>query len=89
MGIPVGERSNLFRRFSRLESARASQIRGTGLGLYICRQIMRAMDGDVWLVESTPGQGSTFVFALPAAEPLDDQPQVTKAATSAGTARGL
>ncbi len=68
MGIPRDERANLFRRFSRLESARTSQIRGTGLGLYLCRQIMRAMDGDVWLQESATGQGTSFAFALPLAD---------------------
>jgi signal transduction histidine kinase len=73
MGIPFEERSDLFRRFSRLESARISQIRGTGLGLYLCRQIMRAMDGDVWLQESTVGQGTSFAFALPLADSLRSQ----------------
>lgn len=67
MGIPSEEQSRLFGRFSRTEAARASQIRGTGLGLYICRQIMRAMGGDVWLHDSTPGEGSIFALALPAA----------------------
>ncbi len=67
LGIPTSERQRLFGRFSRLDSARASQIRGTGLGLYICRQILRAMGGDIWLQESTPGTGSTFAFTLPAA----------------------
>lgn len=66
MGIPNEERNRLFGRFARLDSARSSQIRGTGLGLYICRQIMRAMGGDVWLHASAPGSGSTFAFALPA-----------------------
>jgi signal transduction histidine kinase/PAS domain-containing protein len=89
MGIPASEQGNLFRRFSRLDSARSSQIRGTGLGLYICRQIMRAMDGDVWLQASEPGQGSAFAFALPAAEPEDDQSQEMTSATSARTAHGL
>jgi signal transduction histidine kinase len=84
MGIPVTEQGNLFRRFSRLDSARASQIRGTGLGLYICRQIMRAMDGDVWLEESTPGEGSAFAFTLPAAESQDGQRLSVKTPTSAG-----
>ena len=65
MGIPATERSHLFGRFSRLESAQTSQIRGTGLGLYICRQIVRAMGGDVWLQASVPGHGSVFAFALP------------------------
>ncbi len=67
MGIPEDERERLFGRFARGDSARASQIRGTGLGLYICRQIMRAMGGDIWLYASTPGAGSTFALALPAA----------------------
>ena len=69
MGIPEDERPNLFGRFSRLESARASQIRGVGLGLYICRQTLRAMGGDIWLRESTTGKGSVFAFTLPATGP--------------------
>ncbi|HEX6798399.1 MAG TPA: GAF domain-containing sensor histidine kinase [Ktedonobacterales bacterium] len=67
MGIPEDERERLFGRFSRGDSARESQIRGTGLGLYICRQNMRAMGGDIWLHASAPGTGSTFALALPAA----------------------
>jgi signal transduction histidine kinase len=69
MGIPASEQGRLFGRFVRTEAARASQIRGTGLGLYICRQIVRAMDGDVWLEESAPGKGSVFAFALPEVQP--------------------
>jgi signal transduction histidine kinase/PAS domain-containing protein len=65
MGIPMEERGELFGRFSRLNSARASQIRGAGLGLYICRQTLRAMGGDVWLHGSEPGRGSIFALALP------------------------
>ena len=65
MGISAAERGQLFGRFARLESAKVSQIRGTGLGLYICRQIIRAMGGDVWLQASVPGHGSVFAFALP------------------------
>jgi signal transduction histidine kinase/PAS domain-containing protein len=65
MGIPEEERGLLFGRFSRLDSARESQIRGAGLGLYICRQTVRAMGGDVWLHESVPGRGSVFAVALP------------------------
>lgn len=72
MGIPDEERPRLFGRFSRLDSARISQIRGTGLGLYICRQMMRAMGGDVWLHESAPNRGSVFALALPAFVAADD-----------------
>jgi signal transduction histidine kinase len=69
MGIPLEEGERLFTRFSRLTAARSSQIRGTGLGLYICRQLMEAMGGAIWLHESTPGRGSTFALALPLAAP--------------------
>lgn len=68
MGIPEQERAQLFGRFARMESARLSQIRGVGLGLYICRQTVRAMGGDVWLHGSEVGRGSVFAFALPDAE---------------------
>ncbi len=75
IGIPEAERPHLFGRFSRLESARISQIRGVGLGLYICRQTLRAMGGDIWLHESAPGKGSVFAFALPgAAVPAGAEP---------------
>lgn len=73
MGIAPAEQVKLFGRFARTESARASQIRGTGLGLYICRQILRAMDGDVWLQESAPGVGSVFAVALPLAQPASPE----------------
>src|SRR5262249_52841890 len=72
MGIPPRERGRLFGRFSRGDSARASQIRGTGLGLYLCRQIMRAMAGDIWLQESAAGVGSTFTLVLPAGVPAGE-----------------
>ena len=39
-------------------------IRGTGLGLYICKNLVQSMGGDIW-VDSARGSGSTFSFAVP------------------------
>lgn len=58
-----GETEQLFRKFSRLGRHRASGARGAGLGLYIARQLIGAMGGQLW-VEATPG-GPTFAFSLP------------------------
>ena len=85
MGIPREETAKLFGRFARMDSARISQIRGTGLGLYICRQVVRAMGGDVWLKESEPGAGSTFAFALAAAETASDVPMPAPIAPESST----
>ncbi|AKQ64556.1 Sensory box histidine kinase [Myxococcus hansupus] len=62
MGIPPEGRARLFQRFERLASER--HYGGLGLGLWIVKQIVDAMDGRI-RVESTPGQGSTFTVELP------------------------
>jgi two-component system sensor histidine kinase KdpD len=68
-GIPLRERDRIFEKFYRWQ-ATASHIPGTGLGLYIAREITRAHGGDVW-VEGEPGSGSEFCVALPArSEPV-------------------
>jgi signal transduction histidine kinase len=41
-------------------------IGGTGLGLYICRELIRRLDGRIW-VEANKGKGSTFIVELPVA----------------------
>ncbi|HWH06542.1 MAG TPA: ATP-binding protein, partial [Gaiellaceae bacterium] len=66
LGIPAAEQRRIFEKFYRLDPDMTRGIGGTGLGLYICRELVRRMEGQIW-VESTHGRGSTFVVELPAA----------------------
>jgi signal transduction histidine kinase len=70
-GIPPTEIPLLFEKFVRLQRDIAGSIRGTGLGLYICKQLVEAQEGRIW-VESAGrvGEGSRFCFILPAASPV-------------------
>jgi signal transduction histidine kinase len=61
-GIPEDALSLIFERFYRVRGEKS--VTGTGLGLYICRQIIQAHRGKIW-AESTPGQGTTFLIQLP------------------------
>ena len=66
-GVPADQLEAIFDKFHRVEDPLTMTTSGTGLGLYIARQLSRAMDGDVH-VRSTLGAGSTFVLVLPLAE---------------------
>ena len=67
-GIKLEDQAQIFQRFVRLESDLNSSVRGSGLGLYISRRLVEAMDGRI-SVESSgmPGEGSTFSIQLPLA----------------------
>lgn len=65
IGIPAGSVSNLFQRFSRLENAKKTRPDGTGLGLYVCKQIVEAHGGKIWAESGGEGKGSTFFVSLP------------------------
>jgi signal transduction histidine kinase len=65
IGISDDERATLFTRFGRAVNARNSHIRGTGLGLFISREIARMHGGDI-SVTSAEGHGSCFELVLPA-----------------------
>ena len=77
LGIPDSERTRIFEKFYRLDPNMTRGIGGTGLGLYICRELVRRVDGRIW-VEPNGGPGSTFVVEIPLAE------QAPKRATSRG-----
>jgi signal transduction histidine kinase len=61
-GIPKESLPFIFERFYRVRGEKT--VTGTGLGLYICKQIILAHRGKIW-AESTPGQGTTFFIELP------------------------
>ena len=68
LGIPESERTRIFEKFYRLDPNMTRGIGGTGLGLYICRELVRRVDGRIW-VEPRRGGGSTFVVEVPLADP--------------------
>lgn len=65
-GIPDAEKERVFERFFQAESGKRVHGRGVGLGLTICREIVDAHHGALW-VDDAPGGGSTFVLLLPRA----------------------
>lgn len=64
IGIHPNDLPLMFTRFHRSDSARAMEIRGTGLGLYIIKVLIETNGGKIW-VESVKGKGSTFSFTVP------------------------
>lgn len=73
-GIGIAEKdiSKLFREFEQLENHLTKQHQGTGLGLYICKNIIESMNGRMW-VKSNKGQGSQFYFSIPAQKALEQK----------------
>ncbi|QBD82199.1 hypothetical protein EPA93_41960 [Ktedonosporobacter rubrisoli] len=64
-GVPPSDQPRLFERFVRLDRDMNSPVRGAGLGLYICKQLVGAMGGQIWIESSgVGGEGSTFAFTL-------------------------
>jgi signal transduction histidine kinase len=70
-GIAPEDQAKLFQKFGRLRRSLTTSVRGTGLGLWICKQYLDVMGGDIW-VESEFGRGSCFQFSLPLAQPPED-----------------
>jgi PAS domain S-box-containing protein len=66
LGIPSDEQGRVFEKFYRVDPHMTRGVGGTGLGLYICNELVGRMGGHIWL-ESKAGEGSTFLFELPAA----------------------
>ncbi len=64
IGIPREAQSRLFERFYRVDSSLRRSTQGAGLGLYLCKSIVEAHGGRIWL-RSEPGKGTTVFFAVP------------------------
>jgi len=64
IGIPMHQQAQIFGRFMRAENAQLWEISGTGLGLYLCRELVEQHGGHLWF-ESEEGAGSTFFVTLP------------------------
>ena len=86
LGIPLREQERIFEKFYRLDPNLRRGVGGTGLGLYICRELVRRMGGRIW-VASREGEGSTFFFELPVADaddvPADDRDTALEAPAQA------
>jgi PAS domain S-box-containing protein len=67
LGIPPAEHERVFEKFYRLDPNLTRGVGGTGLGLYICRELVRRMDGRIWVEGRGDGRGSVFVVELPTA----------------------
>ena len=65
VGIPHGEVKRIFNRFHRVQSPRTRQVKGTGLGLFIVRSVVRRYGGDAYAESAGEGRGSTFIIRLP------------------------
>ena len=68
LGVPEGERERIFERFYRATNVHGTAETGIGLGLYICRRIIEAHDGRIWVEPGAKG-GSVFSVSIPAAAP--------------------
>jgi signal transduction histidine kinase len=64
VGIDKKTLPHLFRKFSRAEDAQKTNLIGTGLGLYVAKQIIDAHQGRIWAESAGKGQGSTFYVEL-------------------------
>ncbi len=73
LGIPDEQKAHMFEKFFRVTNQDRKNVVGTGLGMYITRQYILKMGGQVWF-ESTHGKGTTFYFSLPTVQPASPTP---------------
>jgi PAS domain S-box-containing protein len=81
LGVPAAERSRIFEKFYRLDPDMTYGIGGTGLGLYIARELVRRVSGRIW-VEPNVGRGSVFTVEIPAASTVEKERKPRKKAVA-------
>jgi signal transduction histidine kinase len=69
VGISAAELKRIFKRFYRIPGAVAVRVKGTGLGLFVVRSVIRRHGGKVFAASEGPGRGSTFTVQLPLLPP--------------------
>jgi PAS domain S-box-containing protein len=74
IGMTDDELSQLFQKFFRARRSEVREVGGTGLGLFICKNLVELHGGEI-SVESEPEKGTTFTFTLPTA-PREDEPSL-------------
>lgn len=72
IGIPPEHIERIFDRFHRVDTRLTREVDGAGLGLSICKSIMRLQGGAIW-AESAPDVGATIFMTLPLAQPRDNE----------------
>ncbi|OFZ29511.1 MAG: hypothetical protein A2622_07220 [Bdellovibrionales bacterium RIFCSPHIGHO2_01_FULL_40_29] len=77
VGVSEDERENLFKPFTQIDNSMTRKFGGTGLGLSLARKLAQALGGDVQLIESIPGQGSTFGIRIDTG-PIQNVPRITR-----------
>jgi signal transduction histidine kinase len=65
-GIATADQEHIFDPFARSDPPMSATTGSTGLGLSVARQLAQLLGGDLTLLRSAPGQGSTFIVSLPA-----------------------
>lgn len=86
MGVDVSQHNRLFQAFDRLGQERGT-VEGTGIGLVVSQHLARLMGGDLVLLSSTVGEGTTFRVTLPHADPAHPEDDAADAERPRGSAQ--
>jgi two-component system phosphate regulon sensor histidine kinase PhoR len=78
-GILSSDIHSIFERFQQVDGSSTREHGGTGVGLYLCAQLVRMHHGRIW-VDSTWGKGSNFSFSIPRREPVSEVVHITSGA---------